>query len=135
MIFNYTKYGDSPACLGEEKNLENKSAVIQGFGLEPSKDEAGTLLEIPLRIISNAECYEKFQESFKSQPARKSPIRTSLYDGLSDQVMCTITTCDLSDLSTKEDKSAKCVSIQYSNLKLGTIHTLRRQEGWVGLTR
>ena len=108
MIYNYTEYGDSPACLGEEKILENKIALVQGFGLDPIVDEAGTLLEIPLIIISNKECYEEFQESFKRQPFRKNPIIDSLYDGLTDQMMCTVTTCDLGNKNL--GKGVKCVS-------------------------
>merc|ERR1711976_929838 len=63
IVFNYTLIGDSPTCLGEEVNLENQLALLQGFGLEEN-DEAGRLLELPLEIISNEECYETFSHLY-----------------------------------------------------------------------
>lgn len=30
VIYDYEKYGDSPACLGEEEDLDQKVGLVQG---------------------------------------------------------------------------------------------------------
>ena len=34
IIYDFDEYGDAPACLNESENIEDKIALLQGFGLQ-----------------------------------------------------------------------------------------------------
>ena len=116
--YNYTKYGDSPVCLSEEVDLPNQKVLLQGFGQQPD-ETIGELLQLELKTLQNEECYNRFlnvseTDKFgrKGSTGKKNEISTSikqsLYDGITDQVLCTVFTCDGKTPSL--DAKAKCVS-------------------------
>ena len=84
--------------------------IFQGFGQQPN-ETIGTLLEIPLRVLSNEECYEDF---LRESEQINSQVRKTLYDGITDQILCSKLTCDENDFqNTNEKKFIKCVSYNY----------------------
>jgi len=114
--YNYTKYGDSPVCLSEEVDLPNQKVLLQGFGQQPD-ETIGELLQLELKTLQNEECYNRFlnvseTDKFgrKGSTGKKNEISTSikqsLYDGITDQVLCTVFTCDGKTPSL--DAKAKC---------------------------
>ena len=110
IIYNYTEYGDSPSCIGEELNLVNQDVILQGFGIQPD-ETIGELLQVPLRILSNEECYESFvnESEYFARPQVKATVTSTLYDGITDQVLCSKITCNKANF-TKDQKLKKCVS-------------------------
>ena len=121
--YNYTKYGDSPACVGEELDLSSHEKVyLQGFGIQPV-EEQGELLELELNLIpSNEKCYEEFikvdesiPEGIPSKKISKTPgnfrIRQALYDGITDQLLCTKITLNKTTAAGIDfDRNCKIVS-------------------------
>jgi len=92
IIYDFDKYGDSPACIGKEKNLENQVALTQGFGItENTRDLAdfeSKLLETNVTLISNEECYNKLR---KNQNVNlKGSARRAMPEGVTDQMLCTL---------------------------------------------
>ena len=83
---------------------------MRGLGILPD-ETVGELTETKLNIISNDECYEKFLNYSKNngRSYRHNYIADSLYDGLTDQILCTTTACN-PDKVTRENKYDKCVS-------------------------
>ena len=118
--FNYTKYGDTPVCLSEEVDLPNQNVFLEGYGTQAGMDSAGELLQLELKTLQNEECYNKFlnvSETFLrfangESTGKKNEITTNikrtLYDGITDQLLCTVVTCNGSDSSL--DRLEKCVS-------------------------
>ncbi len=114
--YNYGKYGDSPVCLGDEVDLPNQNVYLQGFG-QQADETAGELLELELKTLQNEECYEEFARISEEPISPRRPnvkkgisqqIKSSLYDGITDGILCTTILCD----GTNADlaRSAKCVS-------------------------
>ena len=79
----------------------------------------GELLQLELKTLQNEECYNRFVNvsetdkfSKNGSTGKKNKITTSikqsLYDGITDQVLCTVFTCDGKTPSL--DARAKCVS-------------------------
>ena len=113
IIYNYTEYGDTPACIGEKLDLDSQPGILQGFGQQPN-ETIGTLLEIPLRVLTNEDCYKDF---LKESNQINSQVRNALYDGITDQILCSKLTCNENDFTgTSEKKWIKCVS--YNHLRL-----------------
>ena len=109
--FEYAKYGDTPACLSDELNLPDQNLLLQGFGRQATDEKIGELLELELKTISNEECYadltsQKNHRGFN--PGNSTRVRNSLYEGVTDQILCTKLTCNLEENNT--ELSAKCVS-------------------------
>jgi hypothetical protein len=120
IIYNYTEYGDTPACIGEKLDLDSQPGILQGFGQQPN-ETIGTLLEIPLRVLSNEDCYKDF---LKESEQINKQVRQTLYDGITDQILCSKLTCDENDFTnTSERKLIKCVS--YNRLRLHTWATFQ----------
>ena len=82
-------------------------------------DTFGELLQLELKTLQNEECYNRFlnvseTDRFgrKGSTGKKNkipnPTKRSLYDGITDQVLCTVFTCDGKTPSL--DARAKCVS-------------------------
>ena len=127
--FNYEKYGDSPVCLGEEFDLPNQNAFLQGFG-QQADESAGELLELELRTLQNEECYDEFvrianEPISPRRPNRKNGIKTTiqsaLYDGITDGILCTTILCD--GTNTDLARSAKCVRMKsFEIVVCSTIH-------------
>ena len=92
IIYNFEKYGDSPACIGKEKNLKNQKALTQGFGItENTRDLANfesKLLETNVTVISNDECYAKIKEN--PNVNLKGSARIAMPEGVTDQMLCTL---------------------------------------------
>ena len=91
VIYNFEKYGDSPACVGKDRNIKNQIALTQGFGLtENTKDllEERPLLETNVTIISNDECYNKFK--MVDNVNIKSIAKSAMPNGVTDQMLCTL---------------------------------------------
>ena len=63
IIYDFEAIGDSPACIGKDKNLEKQIALTQGFGITENtldfSDYKRKLLETNVTVISNDECYTK----------------------------------------------------------------------------
>ena len=84
---------------------------MQGFGLTPN-DEFGTLLELELRAITNEECYEEwtnpeYQSDF-NQPSVGVRVRSNLYEGITEQVLCTKVVCN-KDEKCKNGETENCL--------------------------
>ena len=66
IIYDFEKFGDSPACIGKEKNLENQVALTQGFGITENTTDLAyfkpKLLETNVTLISNDDCYNKIRK-------------------------------------------------------------------------
>ena len=103
-MFDYDNYGDSPACLSDQLDLPDQNLLLQGFGIQ-AYDVPAELLELQLKTISNEECYADL--SNQRNPSDSTRIRNSLYEGVTDQILCTKFTCNLEDSNT--ELSAKCV--------------------------
>ena len=79
-------------------DFADHQAYGEGFGLDGA-DEAGNLLELPLKIVGNNECYDRFVNYFKDDTTNlQKKISAALYDGISDQVLCTVSTCEFNEL-------------------------------------
>ena len=93
IIYDYEKYGDSPACLGEIEDLAGIIGVTQGFGLtELESDGAGKLLETNVTIISNQDCYDKLNNIITTNENGynfRPQIKNAVYEGITDQLLCT----------------------------------------------
>ena len=93
IIFDYKKYGDSPNCIGEISDLAGQIGLTQGFGITESlNDGSGKLLETNVTIISNEECYEKLNNIIINKSdgySQRHSIKQSLYEGVTDQILCT----------------------------------------------
>ena len=67
IIYDLEKFGDSPACIGKEKNLENQVALTQGFGITENTTDLAyfkpKLLETNVTLISNDDCYNKIRKA------------------------------------------------------------------------
>ena len=91
-MFDYEKFGDSPACLGDDTlDLVGKIGVNEGFGINED-DESGVLLQTNNTILSNEECYEKLSELIENDEStytRRSTIHNTVYDGITSQILCT----------------------------------------------
>ena len=91
MIYDFEKFGDSPACIGTDRNIENQIALTQGFGItENTVDvtEERKLLETNVTIISNDECYNKLEMADSS--TLKATARNAMPNGVTDQMLCTL---------------------------------------------
>ena len=132
--YNYTKYGDSPVCLSEEVDIPNQKVFLQGFGLK-ADDTSGELLQLELETLQNEECYNRFlnvSETFKfgkgGNTGQKNKItnqiKQALYDGITDQVLCTTFTCNGTDPNL--DRLAKCVSESSLEEEPGDINQINK---------
>ena len=92
IIYDFDKFGDSPACIGKEKNLENQVALTQGFGItENTTDLAefkSKLLETNVTLISNDDCYNKI--SVITLASLKGSAKRAMPEGVTDQMLCTL---------------------------------------------
>ena len=82
--------------------------MTQGFGQTPTEDH-GTLLQLKLRVLSSEECYEKFNVD-DIPTSLKYKIQGNLFEGITQQVLCTMTTCNGTDMNL--GIWDKCVSLQ-----------------------
>ena len=92
---------------------------MQGYGRQ-ANETTGELLKLELETLQNEECYNKFlniSETFlfnrRNQSIGKKKeitmdIKRALYDGITDQLLCTVVTCNGTDSSL--DRLGKCVS-------------------------
>ena len=96
--------------------------MLQGYGIQP-RGEVGELLELELRTITNEECYREFtapenQATFNSGSLGFATIRPALYNGITDEILCTKITCTGEDVCERGEtenclaRFAKCVRIQ-----------------------
>ena len=97
-------------------NLPDQNLLLQGFGRQATDEKIGELLELELKTISNEECYadltsQKNHRGFN--PGNSTRVRNSLYEGVTDQILCTKLTCNLEENNT--ELSAKCVSFSILN--------------------
>jgi len=86
IIYDYETFGDSPACLGEEKDLDGKVALVQGFGITEDGSSPDGILEANVTIISNSQCEEEIND-LKSKYGQEAA--EALPDGPTDAVLCT----------------------------------------------
>ena len=92
---------------------------MQGYG-QQANETTGELLKLELETLQNEECYNKFlnmSETFLFNSRNQSTgmkkeittdIKKALYDGITDQLLCTVVTCNGTDSSL--DRLDKCVS-------------------------
>jgi len=86
VIYDYEKYGDSPACLGTDKDLDGQVALVQGFGITEDGTPPDGILEANVTIISNSQCK---QEMSKLKSKYGQEAAEALPDGPTDAVLCT----------------------------------------------
>ena len=86
VIYDYEKYGDSPACLGKDKDLDGQVALVQGFGITEDGTPPDGILEANVTIISNSQC-EQEMSNLKSKYGQEAA--EALPDGPTDAVLCT----------------------------------------------
>ena len=67
--------------------LRLKMATTQGIGITESGDRPTNVLETNVTIISNQECYDLLSKV--PFPTHKTTIKSTLFDGVTDQVVCT----------------------------------------------
>ena len=96
--------------------------ILQGFGQQPN-ETIGELLELPLKVITNEDCFNEFlreKDGYFKKSLIRTPITRTLYDGITDQILCTKITCEAEDVCKKRrkkkgdtciDKQAKCVRL------------------------
>ena len=107
---------------------------MQGFGLK-ADDTSGELLQLELETLQNEECYNRFlnvSETFKfgkgGNTGQKNKItnqiKQALYDGITDQVLCTTFTCNGTDPNL--DRLAKCVSESSLEEEPGDINQINK---------
>ena len=87
IIYDFDKYGDSPSCLEERDNIDDTAAITQGFGITEAGKIPNKNLETNVTIISNQECYDLLSKV--PFPTHKTTIKSTLFDGVTDQVVCT----------------------------------------------
>merc|ERR1711884_165066 len=104
IVYDYTKYGDSPACLGDIVDVP-QTAVLQGFG-QQADGTSGELLELKLKTLTNEECYEEFKTLSQKPAYNRVVTQNTLFEGITDQILCTQTTCNRTDPDLK--KLDKC---------------------------
>ena len=92
---------------------------MQGYG-QQANETSGELLKLELETLQNEECYNTFlnvSETFLFNSTNQSTgrkkeitmdIKRALYDGITDQILCTVVTCNGTDSSL--DRLDKCVS-------------------------
>ena len=92
IIYDYEKYGDSPACIGDKLILENQIALTQGFGINENtintNEYEKALQETNVTVISNDECYEKASKI--NNPIVKQSAKRAMPEGVTDQILCTL---------------------------------------------
>ena len=86
IIYDYERYGDSPACLGEENDLDQQIGLVQGFGITEDGTAPDNVLEANVTIISNSKCTSEMDKMSKLY---KDEIDNALPNGLSDKLLCT----------------------------------------------
>ena len=86
VIYDYEKYGDSPACLGEENDLDQQIGLVQGFGITEDGTAPDNVLEANVTIISNSKCTSEMDKMSKLYT---DEISQALPNGLSDILLCT----------------------------------------------
>ena len=114
VIYDFEKFGDSPACIGTDGNIENQIALTQGFGItENTVDttEERELLETNVTIISNDECYNKLEMAESS--TLKATARNAMPNGVTDQMLCTL--CIVKEIGEKTICSVSVVFCYYFN--------------------
>ena len=67
--------------------MDNKMAITQGIGITESGDRPTNVLETNVTIISNQECYDLLSKV--PFPTHKTTIKSTFFDGVTDQVVCT----------------------------------------------
>ena len=91
-------------------DIPNQRVQLQGFGLQANGNK-GKLLELELRTLKNEECYEEwtnpgYQNVFNQNAVR---IRPNLYEGITEQILCTKIICEAVDLCKEEKEKADCL--------------------------
>jgi len=86
VIYDYEKFGDSPACLGMEADLAGKKGLVQGFGINEDGITPDGVTEVDVNIISNEECEEEMNKLTKKYGKEAGD---ALPDGLTPAILCT----------------------------------------------
>jgi len=86
VIYDYEKYGDSPACLGKSLDLASKKGLVQGFGINEDGIATGGVTEVDVNIISNDVCQQEMS-ALKSKYGKEA--NEALPDGLTPAILCT----------------------------------------------
>ena len=86
VIYDYERFGDSPACLGKEEDLAGKQGLVQGFGINEDGITPDGVTEVDVNIISNAECEEEMDKLTKKYGKEAGD---ALPDGLTPAILCT----------------------------------------------
>jgi len=86
VIYDYEKYGDSPACLGKILDLSGRKGLVQGFGINEDGVVPGGVTEVDVNIISNEDCQREMNELTKKYGKEKD---LALPDGLTPAILCT----------------------------------------------
>lgn len=99
VIFDYKKFGDSPACLQLTDDVQRQDGWSQGYGLTlDGKIGSGPklidpIIESNLTILTNDECFDLIDEIFQEKTFQRKNImsrfRINFCDGLDKKaIMC-----------------------------------------------
>lgn len=88
IIFDYDTIGDSPACLGDGRDVVDQIATGQGYGATEKNEVSKVLLEVNVTVMSNDDCAAWLNYNFTGRGS-KSRLRNALPNGINDQFVCT----------------------------------------------
>ena len=100
-MYDYEKYGDSPACLNSEFDIQNKDALAQGFGVTDNQEsnlkdvDNAQLYEGKLVTVSDENCTQWVQANAKKYETGNEHIPygtghtfAELPQGINKQILC-----------------------------------------------
>ncbi len=89
--YNFDKFGDSPACLGEEgTELTGASATSEGYGQTETGTTSNKLLTVNVTLISNEMCKSILNVNTSRRADLRARLYHSLQKGLNDQIVCSM---------------------------------------------
>ena len=90
ILYDFDKYGDSPACLSDgKKNIDGLEAVVQGYGTTETGKPSDQLIAAKVTMISNANCAKRLIGNTTDDSDLQTDLQLTLKYGLNNQLMCT----------------------------------------------
>lgn len=90
VIYDFDKYGDSPACLAQKQSLVGKIATTQGYGYTEESQTSNDLLESMVTVIDNKECASLMSQKTSKRFDARTQLKLTLNKGLNEQLLCTL---------------------------------------------
>jgi len=85
--YNYDLFGDTPSCIDQGQDNEDRTATVQGYGLT-ELGERGELLETNVTVINNEYCKEILDSNTTDNKNARSKIDSALPKGLQYGLFC-----------------------------------------------